>query len=204
MTRRDSGAALLLALVVSGLLAALGMSVLLVADTERRAAANAFYATEALAAADAGLERAIADLRIAPSWTAILNGAEQSAFADATRRPRLPAGGTLDLDAATSELQSESDAGGTLGANTPIWRLFAWGPLSAMVPSGAPQSLEYVAVWVADDPSERDGNPVADSNGTISVHAESRGPAGARRRLEATVTRGAAGTIRMISWREVR
>lgn len=203
MTDRDSGAALVLALVTSGLLAAVGISLLLASDTERRIAANAAYGAEALAAAEAAVERAIVDLRRAPDWTTIPSGGV-STFSDGTRRPILPSGGTVDLDAATTALQAESVALGSLGGNTPQWRLFAWGPLSEIAPAGAIGSLEYVAVWVADDPSESDGNPGADSNAMLTLHAQSYGPAGARRRVEATIARGAAGTMRMISWREVR
>jgi hypothetical protein len=115
----------------------------------------------------------------------------------------LPSGDVLDLDAETMELQSESSAQGTFGANTPQWRLFAWGPLATMAPL-ALASSQYVAVWVSDDPSEVDGNPSVDTNGVLTVHADARGPGGARRMVEATVARKTAGVMRMISWREVR
>jgi len=65
----QEGAVLMLALVMAGLLAALSISLLMVADTERRAAANASASLVALAAADAAIERALVDLRSTASWT---------------------------------------------------------------------------------------------------------------------------------------
>ncbi len=135
MTSGEEGIALLLALMVTALLAALGVSLLLVTDTERRVSANAGFSNEALAAADAGVDRVVVDLAAAPSWDAVLGGGSWSGFADQTRRPTLPSGGVLDLDAATMDLQTESSAEGTFGANTPQWRLFAWGPFQGWRPS---------------------------------------------------------------------
>ena len=133
----------------------------------------------------------------------ILGGSSLSGFADGTRRPTLPSGGVLDLDAETVDLQSESATQGTFGANTPRWRLFAWGPLSRMAPLALESPL-YVAVWIADDPAEVDGNPSVDTNGIVTVHADARGPGGARRIVEATIARVAAGVMKTVSWREVR
>src|SRR5689334_17652777 len=90
------------------LLSALGSSLLLVADLERLAAANAGFGAEALAAAEAGAERAIVDLRRAADWTAVVNGAASSTFAGPGGAVHLPAGGTLDLTARTADLQAQS------------------------------------------------------------------------------------------------
>jgi hypothetical protein len=203
MTGREDGIALVLAMMVAGLLAALGMSLLLVADTERRVSANAGFSSEALAAAEAGVDRVTLDLARAAQWDGMLGAASWSDFADGTRRPTLPWGGVFDLDAATAALQSESSAQGTFGANTPLWRLLAWGRLSRISPL-AIESPQYVAVWIADDPSEVDGNPSVDTNGIVTIHADARGPGGARRIVEATLSRVAARVVKIVSWREVR
>jgi hypothetical protein len=203
VTAGEEGMALVLAVMVAGLLAALGVSLLLVADTERRVSANASFSSEAVAAAEAGVDRVLVDLAGASRWDGMLAGNLSSGFADVTRRPVLPSGDVLDLDAATIELQTESSAQGTFGANTPQWRLFGWGPLSRMAPL-ALESPQYVAVWIADDPSEIDGDPTVDTNEMLTIHAEARGPGGARRVVEATVARVAAGALKMVSWREVR
>ncbi len=196
-----SGVALILALVIAALLAALGIALLTMSDVERRMASNARSSHEALAAADAGLERAIVDLRRTADWNAFLDGTQQSGFADGARRVTLPFGETLDLDAVTAELQAEAGTG--FGSNTPRWQLFAWGRLSALAAPGTIESLQYVSVWIADDPADGDDDPAADADGIVRLHAESRGPGGARRSVEATVARAVAGVVRVISWREV-
>jgi hypothetical protein len=47
----------------------------------------------------------------------------------------------------------------------------------------------YVAVWVADDPAETDNDPTADTNGTLTLHAEAYGPGGTHKVIEVTVAR---------------
>ena len=200
----DRGAALIMVLLTAGLLSAVGVSLLLVTDTERRIAANAAYGVETAAAADAALQRALIDVQLSAAWGAILAGTEHSRFFDATPRPQLPAGGTLDLAGATADLQAETNALGNLGANAPLWRLYASGRMSSLAPSGTLDSAEYLTVWVADDPSDADGDPNADSNGMITLRAEGHGLGGARRAVEATVARTAAGAVNLMSWREVR
>lgn len=194
------GVALILAMVIAGLLAALGVSLLVMADVERRVAANAASSREALAASHAAVARAIVDLRGVPDWTPFLNGGRTSAFADGATSVDLPFGSTLDLDAVTAELQAESPS---FGANTPTWRLFAWGPFARMAPAGVIDSLQYLAVWIADDVADGDDDPTSDRDGIVTLHGEARGPGGARRAVEATVSRTPAGTVRVISLREV-
>lgn len=200
----QEGAVLMLALVMAGLLAALSISLLMVADTERRAAANASGSLVALAAADAAIERALVDLRRTASWTPLVNGSQSSGFTDRARRVALPFGGQLDLDAATADLQADATSAATFGSDTPRWQLFSWGPLARMGAPGAVDSLQYVAVWIADDPGDADGDPLADANGQVTLHAEARGPGGARRVVEASVAQANPGAVRLISWREVR
>jgi len=199
----DDGAVLVLALLMSGLLAALGLGLLMISDTERRAASNASASLETLSAADAGIERALLDLRQTANLAPFLNGGQQSGFSDDTRRVTLPFGGTFDLDAASADLEAESTASGTFGTNTPRWQLMAWGRLADLAAPGAINSLQYVAVWIADDPADADGDPLADENGRVTLHAEALGPGGARRRIEVTIQK-TAGDVRVISWREVR
>ena len=200
----DRGMAVLLAVLTATLLSALGSSLLLVANVERRAVANAGYATETLSAAEAGLERALLDLRRSPDWSPLVGGAATSAFAGPRGQVTLPVGGTFDLNLRTAELQAQSWSAGAFGANTPVWCPIAWGPLSALAAQGAIDSLQYLTVWIADDPADADGAPNIDQNGIVLLHAESRGPAGSRRMIEAVVSRPPAGGVRLVTWREVR
>ena len=194
----DRGVAILLALIAAALLSALGLGLSLLADTERQVAANDVLNDECLYAANAALERAVQDLALNADWNGIVSGAVTSAFADGTHQSKLSALRTIDLDGVTANLQSASHA--AFGPAGPVWHLFAWGPLSEMA-AGRIRSTQYIAVWVADDSSETDGNPGIDSNATLAVHAESYGSAGPRRIIDATVTRVAPGALRMVSWR---
>jgi hypothetical protein len=184
----DRGAALVVTLLAMALVTALGIGIMILADSERLVAANYERSNETLYAADAMAGRTIGDLRGAADWNAILAGGVQSAFADATRSPRLPSGVTLNLDAITADVQSQSDALGPAGPNRPIWRLFAWGPLARLAAS----SDQYGAAWVADDRFEIDGNAGADANNVVAIHAEAYGWSGARRVVELVVGRRAA------------
>jgi hypothetical protein len=193
----EEGTALIIALMAVMLLTALGAAVIMVTNTETRISANYKNSTEALYAADAAVERVVQDLLMVPRWNDILTGTSQSAFVDGGMGDvkTLPGGGTMTLNAATAQLQADSDASAQWGANNPQWRLFAWGPISDMVPNSTIDSPMYVAVWIADDPAEADGDPTADTNGTLTLHAEALGPMGTRKVIEVTVARTSSTEI---------
>jgi len=185
----DRGAALVVTLLALAVVTALGIGLLMLADTERLVAANYERSIETLYAADAMAGRTVGDLRGVADWSVILGGSVQSTFSDITRSPRLPSGITLNLDSVTAEVQSQSDALGPAGPNRPVWRLFAWGPL-AQLPAAS--SGQYGAAWVADDRFEIDGNAAVDGNDAIAIHAEAFGWSGARRVVELVIGRRAA------------
>jgi hypothetical protein len=201
----EQGAALIIALMAMMLLTALGAAVVMVSNTETHIAANYRNSQEALYAADAAVERIVQDLLLIPRWNDILSGAAQSGFVDGASSDVkiLPAGGTIKLDSATAQLQSETDTLNLWGLNNPQWKLFAWGPLSDMLPNDQIDSPMYVAVWVADDPADGadgvngaiDGNPLLDVNGTLTIHAEAIGPSGTRKVVEVTVARTSSTEI---------
>ena len=197
MTRIDSrltnenGTALIIALMAMMLITALGAATVMVSRTETAIANNYRNSQEALYAADAAIERVVQDLLMVPRWNDILTGVATSGFIDGApgATKTLPAGGKITLTAATAELQSETDQANLWGANNPQWRLFAWGPLADIANDTSIDSSMYIAVWVADDPSEIDGNPAADVNGTLTLHALALGPSGTRKVIEVTVAR---------------
>ena len=193
----EEGAALIIALMAVMLLTALGAAVIMVTNTETRISGNYKNSVEALYAADAAVERVVQDLLMVPRWNDILTGASQSAFVDGGMADvkALPGGGTMTLTAATAQLQAESDAAAQWGANNPRWRLFAWGPISDMLPNSTIDSPTYVAVWIADDPAEADGDATADTNGTLTLHAEAFGPMGTRKVIEVTIARTSSTEI---------
>ncbi len=186
----EAGAALLLALIAMALLSGLGMGLVMMSASETKIADSYRAGAETLYAADAAIERAVMDLGGISQWNSVLTGAVHSPLADSTRRPTLPSQDVLDLDAVTSQLQSAM-SGAALGQNTPVWKLFAWGSLASMTSLATTETAAYVAVWVADDPSETDNNPAANANGILTLHAEAYGVGHAKRVVEATVSRGA-------------
>src|SRR5262245_6827423 len=201
----DAGSALVAALLASALLAALGQGLVMLTNTEQGIAANRHAAVETLYAADAALAAVLPELRRNADFNGVLSGAVRSAFVEGTTSPALPSGGTMDLDALTAALQAGS-ASNPWGANNSVWRLFAYGPLQAL--GSNVRSESYVAVWVADDPAETDGNASVDTNRTILVRAEAFGPHRSRRAILATVgalegDRGEEFRPRVWSWREV-
>jgi len=196
LTRRrtlcnQDGTALIIALMAMMLLTALGATVVMVSRTETAIANNYRNSQEALYAADAAIDRVVQDLLMVPRWNDMLAGTITSSFMDgsASASKILPGGGTLTLTSATAELQSATDIADEWGANDPQWKLFAWGPLSEIASGITIDSPMYVAVWVADDPAETDDDPLSDTNGVLTLHAEAIGPAGTRKVIEVTVAR---------------
>jgi hypothetical protein len=211
------GTALVCALMVTALLATLGAALVFVVTTDSLVDTNHRASQEGFYAADAGLERAIGELRRLSSWQLVPapgGGSASGDFNDGALAPRLSDGRILDLARLTTERQIESDLFYPATSDRPLWRLFGHASLNRMIAEARP-ALSYVVVWVADDPDDRDGDPGRDSNDILIVRACAFGVRGARRTVEATVFResaldGAASggvtrsDISLIAWREVR
>ncbi len=212
---REHGAALIVAMMATLLMTALGLALVLTTTSETMIARNFRAAGEGLYAADAGIERALADLAGASDWNALLAGGVRSTFVDGapvgTRT--LADGSVVDLQALTNLANcqragacSNADmdavtADRPWGANNPRWRLYAYGWLDGVLPSGTIGSRYYVVVYVADDPSEDDGDPLVDGGGpdnpgagVLLLRGEAFGPLGAHKVVDVTVARPAAGT----------
>ena len=205
--KSEQGTALIIALMSMMLLTALGAAVVMVTNTETMIASNYRNSQEALYAADAAVERIVQDLLMTPRWNDVLAGTVQSSFIDGamTSTKTMPTGGSMVLccgtNTATAQLQSDTDSLNLWGANNPQWKLFAWGPLSDILNNSQIDSSIYVAVWAADDPADSvdgitpDGNPLSDSNGVLTLHAEAIGAGGARKVVEVTVARTSSTEI---------
>lgn len=208
--RDERGAALITALMATMLLTALGMAAVLVSNTEGMITANYRRSSEGIYAADAAVEMAVQDLLMVPRWNDVISGGTVGAadvssmtgsfvYGDANAVFNLPSGGTVSLcctDGSVSyQLQNETNTANLWGTNNPSWRLYAWGPLSRILPTQTVESDAFVAVWVADDPSETDNNPAADSNGVLTLHAEAYGSGGMRKIVEVTVARTSSTEI---------
>lgn len=242
----ERGVALLVALMAMLLVMALGTALVLAASIESKLTRNFRHGAQALYAADAVLERAVDELGAMPDWNAVLTGAVSSSFVDG------PPGGTRTLadgrpidpgeivnqancrqpTACAGSTMDAVTAGRPWGANNPRWQPFAWGALDDLLPAGRGGSPFYVVAMVADDPSETDGDPLADGaapcapggagtcnpgTGLLALRAEAFGPYGAHKILELTIARRGSGErrpdynsgidqagVRILSWRELR
>jgi hypothetical protein len=196
---REQGTALVLSLLVIVCLSGLGLGLVAASSAERQIAGNARGAAAVGLAADAVVEAAMSEAAGFADWSALLAGTT-SRFHDTTHRPLTPSRATIDLDRITADLQLAAAASYPIGVNTPVWQLFAWGPLTALAGLAAGDSGAYVAVWVADDPADTDGLPMADANGTVMLHGEAFGYGATRRSTDAVIARAPAG-VRVLSWR---
>jgi hypothetical protein len=204
----ERGVALIIALMSTLLLTALGLGLAMTTMTETMITANYRDADEAMYAADAGIERVMQDLLTVPDWNRILSGAVQSSFIDGppSGTRTLADGSTIDLGGATSMLncgKTSTCSAAELaawslerpyGANNPTWRLFAYSPMTDIIETGTVLSSMYVAVWIADDQAETDGDPLVDGGqmggrGILLMRAQAYGSNGATSVIEATVAR---------------
>ncbi len=214
-TRRwgnETGAALLLVIMLVLVLGAIGAAVSVASRTETLIAANFRQGRETLHVAEGALAQAVHDLSTQPDWSLALAGATVSSFTDgaAIGQRTLPGGDTVSLccgvPSLTSDVQERALAGRNWGADTPVWQIFAWGRAADWLPAGRIDSATYVVVWVADDPEDGDGNAAVDSNGVVLLHGHALGPRGGRQVIDAAIGRDtpAPAPVRIISWREGR
>jgi hypothetical protein len=216
----ERGMALIVALMAMALMSALGMALMLMSQTETMISANYRDSMEGQYAADAGIERVMDDVLTVPDWNTLLASTDgitssvTSGFIDAT--PSSPVtmadGRTINLGSATNMVNcgkvtacSSTDMDASTmdrpwGKNNPRFRLYAWGPVNDLIPTGTLNSPFYVAVWVADDAAENDDNPSKDGDpsptgnpnggaGVLTLRAESFGPMGAHHVIETTISR---------------
>ena len=227
------GIALILVVLVTSFLSAIGLGLALIVIMDRLATGNLRGSVAMLYAADAAIELAARDLAMIEDWSLALAGASRSSFVDTGAVGGLraiPGGGTVDLTAATNLLNcgkattcsaAQMDANSKerpWGANNARWQLFAYGPFADIAQLARPAPC-YLAVWVADDAREEDADPLTDGNadgtpgqGVVRLRAEAYGPMGARRAIEAELARqclpegqdGCRMRNRVQSWHEVR
>jgi Tfp pilus assembly protein PilX len=223
--RDEQGIALIISLMVTMLMMALGVALVMTTMTEGKIASNYRDGTEALYAADAAVERVLQDILTVADWNGMIDPANKlakSAFIDGDEEWRdLPDGTRLNLRQATNVLNcaSVNDCDATQmntltadrpwGQNNPRWKLYAHGPMEDMLPTATINSPFYVVVWVADDASENDNNPLKDGDpvpacapdpndpekcinrgrGVIAMRAQAYGPSGVERTIEVTLAR---------------
>jgi hypothetical protein len=229
--RSERGIALLMVILFTAFLSVLGLGLLLAVFMDRLATGNMNASVAMLYAADAGIELAARDLAETLDWDVVLSGSTQGSFTDGAPggARKIPGGGSIDLTAATNRLnclKSSSCTAAQMNANSPRrpwgsdnprWRLYVYGPVESMAPVARPAPC-YLAVWIADDAREQDGDPESDAaeeesgHGIVRLHAETVAAGGSTRVIEAELTRACTGAatgaclpgIRVQSWQELR
>jgi Tfp pilus assembly protein PilX len=208
--RSERGVAMVVAMMAMLLMSALGLALVLTTTSETLISANFRNGQEAAYAADAVVERAIDDVLTVPDWNKLLNGSEQSGFIDGAPSGlrTLNDGSTIDLTEAvnmancqkvatcTTDQMNANSSERPWGANNPRWKLYAYGNINDMLPTGTINSPYYVVLFVGDDPSETDADPTKDGasaanpgSGVIAMRAEAFGPRGAHKVIEVTLAR---------------
>lgn len=229
----ERGVALIGVMAISTLLLALGISLATTSALEVGIADHHRDGVSTLHGADAALEFAIGELSAAADWDAVLAGVVRSPFHDGGGVVSLPDGSTLDVPAETGMLRCGRARGCGVGdmdlqtaerpwgRNNPRWTVYASGRLARLLGDASPATRVHIVVWVADDTSENDGDPLRDGGpplienaanpdnpgrGAVRLHARAYGPAGARRTVEAVIERDARMSperLRVRAWREI-
>jgi hypothetical protein len=215
--RGEDGVALLTVLLMTTLALALGGGLMVVAVTEARIAGHYRDGLQAMYAADALIERLVAELHDAEDVSAVLSAPLTSTFNDgAAGDLRIVHETTINLTELT-EVQRCGRASGCSdaairaptaerpwGANNPRWRLYAWGWMRHAI-GAAEAPAVYLVAWVGDDPAERDGDPLLDGSGEgrgrVAVRVRAFGAHGTQRELEAIIA-GVPDRPHLIHWTE--
>jgi Tfp pilus assembly protein PilV len=229
----EPGMSLVAVLLATGFFSVAALGLALVVSTGLRADSNYNTAVIMLNAAEAGLELAARELALEGNWNMVLTGVEQGRFTDGapSGTRSIPLGGTLSLTAQTNLLNCGRPGACTnaqmdavtrerpWGTNNPRWQPYVFGPVS-MLGTFMHDSPLYLIVWVGDDGSEADDDPLRDGStlsdpgrGVVQLRSEIFGSSGARSAVQALVTRvcwtenmgeRCLPGVRVQSWREVR
>jgi hypothetical protein len=201
----DNGAALVLVLILTAMLAAAGSSVMLMTDVDVMAAANQRDSAEATYAAESVAEYGVHILATLPDWNRVLQGSAGLIMSGVSTLPPAAGGGPVDLAAQTTDVQRTSYGSGVWGADTPRWRVFGHGIPGRDLPVADMSSDVYAFVWVSDDVTEEDGLADVDGNEMVVVRARAIGRRGSRCDVQVVLARTATpGIVRRISSRIVR
>jgi hypothetical protein len=189
---------LLTALFGTAMIMGLGLSLVLMGSAETTLARRDRDARSLARAASAAATLAVADLRALPSWAAILQpgtppelSATPGRLAPATMTPVRPWGGVMDLRGVSLRIQAGTDAD-ALPGDPARWRLYGAASLASVVPADAGGNSSFLAVWVADDAVDGDGDPSADKNGVILVRGAAFGPGEGEAFVTLTISRDPA------------
>ena len=204
---RDDGAAVIIALLTTMLLAGVGAMLITIATTETLISGALRHSEEAAYAAESAFDRALHDLDAIPDWSAVLLPPPanlKSSLSDGQETARAPDGRTLNLQQLTTSRQAsslQSSGPAVFGPDATVWRLFAHAQFSTILPPGTVAPTAYLAVWLGDDGWDGDGEVSADSNSRLLVHAEAFGAHGSHRIVSGVIERDADGVLQVLTRR---
>jgi hypothetical protein len=201
---RDSGSALVVVLLLGVLLGALGTSAALVADVDTLVASNHRDGLVVRYAAESAADVVLQELMQAADWTPALAGGATSVLAGPLVLPRSSGGAAVDAAVLTALLQQETYGGDPWAADTPRWRLFAWGVPGGDLPFAGLSDQVFVLVWLSDDIAETDGDPLVDTNDAVVLRARAIGPRRSQCDVQLVLARSAPGIVRRVSSRVIR
>lgn len=170
-----AGFILLVVLAWLALMSSLALGVSLVTMYEPTAAAAAHDRVRLRRAAESAATLALAALAVRLDWSTLPAGGASSPFTDGGPGVRMLDTLTVDLPAETSwrtcGRPTACDDAATMattdgrpwGARNPRWRLFVHLPLSRLDEAAAAGCPCYLVAWIADDPGDEDGDPMADA-----------------------------------------
>jgi len=216
---REEGLAMLVAMMAVLIMTAFGTALILSSSSDTTIAGHFTAALEGGYAADAMLARGLDDLLGMDDWNPVVAGLLQSHWVDGppTGARTLADGSSIDLSQVVNMAHCqratacspadivEATSDRPWGANNPEWKLYAYGPLPAVLAGAAVDSRFYVLLLVGQGPAPN----------LLAVRAEAFGPRGAHAIVEATAgrTSNADGkdyngppvdAVKLLSWREVR
>jgi len=206
----ERGAALVVAILFAALITAVASALITTSTTETLIGAAHKASQETSDAAEAAVERAIGALSALPDWSPVLAPPPANLLApfdDGNPVPLAPDGRRLDLSRLATTRQSASNTiygPAVFGADSPQWRLYGHAPLGQLLPPGLAAQKAYLAVWIADDGGDGDGDPAIDANGRVLLYAEAFGQGGAHRAVEVVLGRSGPGVIRLLTWKQTR
>ena len=172
---------MLLVLTLTMITASMAGGLALASQSERQIAAAHRLSVQLGYAAESAMETFVVALEAHPDWQDV-----PGSFVVGTVEAQ------AGITARTTTLNRSLSSRFPLGADTPRWRLASTsqaGPFTS-------------AMWIADDPSDRDGVASQDSNGRVMVHAETRTTGNAVKTIEVHLARAGAVT-RRLAWQEV-
>ncbi len=195
----ERGVALVVTMMATLVIVGMAAAVIPLTTTETAVVFNHRRSLQMLYAAEAALEWGTYELATV-RWDDALRGRARFSFWGGATIVRLVDGTTIDL----GDMTKSGWAGPRSESPDRRWQLVGFGPFSELVPGRISTPGIIVAVWIADDPDDPDGDPLRDANAVIELRAAAVGSAHTLRAIRASVHRQPGGHVWVSQWQVVR